>query len=87
MYPSLYAAAHAACHDDVNQLHFLASDQAAIVYDVRVNCFQEVLGSSIMDPEESMPVASLILFLFLGHASYARIPINRQTYDVIIDEC
>lgn len=40
-----------------------------------------------MDPEESMPVASLILFLFLGHASYARIPINRQTYDVIIDEC
>lgn len=87
LHPTLCAAAHAACHDNVNQLHFLASDQAAIAYDVLVNCFQEVLGSSSLNPQESMPVASLILFLFLGNASHSRIPINRQTYDVIIDEC
>jgi hypothetical protein len=87
LHPSLCAAAHVACHDDVNRSHFLASDQAAIAYDVLVNYFKEVLGSASLNPEESMPVASLILFLFLGNASHSRLPINRQTYDVIIDEC
>jgi hypothetical protein len=87
LHPGLCAAAHAACHDDLNRLHFLASDQAAIAYEVLVNYFKELLESSSLNPGESTPVASLILFLFLGNASHRRIPINRQTYDVIIDEC
>ena len=75
------------CCDEDNRFHFLTSEQAAIAYEKLVNSFQEGLAASGLYPEKSMPVASLILLMFLGSASHSRIPITRQIHDIIVEEC
>jgi len=75
------------CSDEATQFYILTSEQAAIAYEKLVSSFQEGLAASGLNPDGSTPLASLILLIFLGSASHSRIPINRQTHEVIVEEC
>jgi hypothetical protein len=75
------------CYEEAIRCHFLTSEQGAIAYEKLVEFFQESPASSGLYPDESMPVASLLLLMFLGSSSHSRIPISRQIYDIIVEEC
>jgi hypothetical protein len=75
------------CYEEAIRCHFFTSEQGAIAYEKLVEFFQESPASSGLYPDESMPVASLLLLMFLGSSSHSRIPISRQIYDIIVEEC
>jgi len=76
-----------ACHEEATRSHLLNSDQAEIAYSVLVDWYKDVLASSSLNSDGLIPVAYFILLFLLGNSSYSKIPIDRQTFSIITEEC